>query len=108
MNKILLDILYYLKISIYWIEVQYTKIGIKKSSEPIPEGMYCYRHDGRRGVNKKGIPWYGIKTCKYYRSMRGSNAGCTYVGFIGFEPCLGDQCKICGEKEDFDEEREDF
>ena len=45
---------------------------------------------------KEPINGYWIKPCKYYRSMKGHSAACTYVGFIGFNPCLGDQCKICG------------
>ena len=35
--------------------------------------------------------------------MKGHNAGCIYVGFIGFDSCLGDQCKICGVNIGYDE-----
>ena len=42
---------------------------------------------------------YHIKPCKYYRYIdKKGNRACTYTGFIGFDACLYDQCKICGEK----------
>ena len=71
--------------------------GIRKDSSVIPIGHYCYTIDEKKNISQP-IDGYWIKTCKYYRSMkRQCDAGCTYVGFIGFDPCLGDQCKICGQ-----------
>lgn len=84
---------YKLKVIWYHIEVYFAKFlnvcGIEKSTADIPEGMYCYKFDGRKGVNKNGHTWYGTKTCKYYRSMKYMDAACTYVGFIGTDACLG-------------------
>lgn len=96
---------YKIKIMWYHIEVMWTKIlrmfNIRYSTEPIPsDTLYCYEHDDER--NKKepcSDGGYWIKPCKYYRSMNGHNAACTYVGFIGFDLLLGDQCKMCGVKE---------
>lgn len=92
---------YAIRITWYYIEVGYAKImrkiGIRKSIKFIPVGHYCYTIDEDRNKTEP-INGYWIKPCKYYRSMKHQmDAGCTYVGFIGFDPCLGDQCKMCGE-----------
>jgi hypothetical protein len=48
---------------------------------------------------------YWIKTCKYYRSTpETKGVACTYIGYMGFDPCLYDQCKICGVKDKFEKE----
>jgi hypothetical protein len=92
-----------LKIAWYYIEVLWTKVlrlfNIRKSKAPIPEGLYCYKFDGTTGIDEKtGHTWFGTKTCKYYRCIEPmSDSVCTYVGFIGWDMCLCDQCKICGE-----------
>jgi hypothetical protein len=41
---------------------------------------------------------YPVRECKYYR-MTPSTKGiaCIYIGYYGFDPCLYDACKICGE-----------
>lgn len=70
-------------------------LRIKKDASVIPKGAYCYTIDEGKGIINGEIP---IKACKYYRSMK-SESACTYVGFIGWDPCLNDQCKICGENE---------
>ena len=96
------EIKYKIRVIWYYIEIGYTKFqrffNIRKNTIPIPKDtLYCYDWDNEK--NKPNIKkGYWIKPCKYYRSMNGSSAGCTYVGFIGFNPCLGDQCKICGIK----------
>jgi hypothetical protein len=90
----------------YYIEVGWSKftswLGFKKDTFVIPRGFYCYVFDNEKNIkepHKNGGYW--IKSCPYYRSMKGQcNAGCTYIGFIGFDPCLGDQCKICGINEE--------
>lgn len=94
------------KIKIWWyhIEVLFTKIqrlfNIRKDSSVIPVGYYCYVNDEEKN-KAEPIDGIWIKPCKYYRKMRRQlDAGCTYVGLIGFDACLGDQCKICGENED--------
>lgn len=81
-----------------YIEVLYAKslvlIGIKKTTSVIPNGPYCYtwldRPDGSLGGK--------VKVCKYFRHA-GEDSACTYVGFIGWDSCLSDQCKICGVNE---------
>lgn len=92
---------YYLRVYWYYIEVYFSKfknlLKIKKDKTIIPEGMYCYTLDEERQKIEPCLNGYWIKPCKYYRSMKGNYAGCTYVGYIGWDICLGDQCKICGE-----------
>jgi len=59
--------------------------------------MYCYEYDEERN-KKEPTEGYWIKPCKYYRSMKKQcYAGCTYLAIIGFDVCLGDQCKLCDE-----------
>lgn len=77
--------------------------GIKLDSSIIPNGPYCYTLNGKNGKTKKGIPFVGINTCTYYRHLKGLNAGCIYVGFVGWDCLLGDQCKICGFHDDIDQ-----
>lgn len=86
----------------YYVEVYFTKFqrffGIRKDTSVIPEGMYCYEWDEEKEKRAPHPNGFWIKPCKYYRSMKRQLDGCcTYVGFIGFDPCLGDQCKICGQ-----------
>jgi hypothetical protein len=64
---------------------------IKKDPSHIPYGVYCYVPDRSRPEKSGVMP---IKLCKYYRSS-GEKSACTYVGFVGWDPCLNDQCKIC-------------
>jgi hypothetical protein len=70
----------------------------------IPEGVYCYKFDGTKGLTPEGSTWLGIKSCPYYKPIKGQYVACIYVGFIGWDACLSDQCKICGENEGFDNE----
>ena len=39
--------------------------------------------------------------CPYYVWGKGDRKGCLYVGFYGDDVLLYDQCKICGNSEDF-------
>lgn len=75
-------------------------LGFKKNLKKIPYGLYCYKFNGKIGKTEEGLPWYGTDVCPYYRSSKSGNVGCTYVGFYGWDPCLDDQCKICGERYD--------
>jgi len=102
--------IYRIKVVWYYIEIVYAKtlhwFGICRDASVIPKGEYCYVPDEERNAKEKpkGGGYY-IKPCKYYRHMRGElSAGCTYVGFIGVDLCLGDQCKICGENHGRDED----
>jgi hypothetical protein len=90
----------------YWFEVMYSRLlnllGVVRSTEPIPKGMYCYEYDEKRNAEEPLKDGYYTKVCKYYRSTnKNGGVACTYEGFIGFDPCLYDQCKICGIKEDY-------
>ena len=102
-KNIFWNIWYYIRLSWYFIEIIFTKIqlffGYRKDKSYIPVGHYCYEWDEERN-KKEPTNGYWILSCKYYRSMKGHYAGCTYVGFIGFDSCLGDQCKVCGENYD--------
>lgn len=102
--------LYFLRVIGYWIEVQWSNLqrffGKTKDTSVIPKGPYCYVPDDEKN-EKEPIDGTWIKTCMYYRSMKDYSAACTYVGFIGFDFCLGDQCKICGQNRGYDEEIEE-
>ena len=99
---------YRLRIIWNYIEVGFTHLclffNIKKDKTVIPKGHYCYIWDDERN-KKEPHSGYWVIPCRYYRSMKGQcEAGCTYVGFIGFDVGLGDQCKICGENMDYENE----
>jgi len=92
--------IYRVKILCYYIEVLFSKLlhlfGVWYDVSIIPIGHYCYVPDNERN-KEEPFDGYWISPCKYYRGMKGSGAACVYVGFIGFDICLGDQCKICGQ-----------
>ena len=97
-----------IKLLWYYIETRYAKLlhvlGISRNTSIIPKGVYCYARD-EKNSNKwhfdNGI--YPIKVCKYYRSTsKNGGIACTYKGFFGFDPCLYDQCKICGKNDELD------
>lgn len=88
-------------------EVVYSKLlrlfKIKRDESVIPEGSYCYVWDEEKN-KAQPIDGYWIKSCKYYRNISENNRACLYTGFVGFDFCLYDQCKICGVKEHSDNE----
>ena len=91
----------------YWLETRYAKLlrlfGVVRSTDYIPDGMYCYEYDEERNA-KEPTNGYWIKTCKYYRSTpKTGGVACTYTGYYGFDPCSHDQCKICGKNYEIDE-----
>jgi hypothetical protein len=89
----------------YYIETRYVKLlhifGINRDASIIPKGQYCYVWDNERNINEPCTnDGYCIKPCKYYRSTKKTRGiACTYIGFFGFDICLYDQCKFCGENE---------
>lgn len=93
----------------YYLETRYTKllriIGIKRNASIIPNGQYCYDLDEERNANQPHTNGgYWIKPCKYYRSTpKTKGIACTYTGFFGFDFCLYDQCKICGQNDQIDD-----
>lgn len=88
-------------IEVYWHKVlQY--FGKEYDTKIIPEGPYCYVPDIEKNKNKPKDDYsYYTKTCKYYRWLEGLNGGCTFTGEVGDDFLLGDQCKICGENNDY-------
>ncbi len=87
-----------IKLLWYYIETRYAKLlhvlGISRNASIIPKGVYCYVRDEKNN---------NIKVCKYYRSTpKNGGIACIYKGFFGFDPCLYDQCKICGKNDELD------
>lgn len=85
-----------------YVEVLYAKVlnllRIERDASVIPEGVYCYVWDDERNEKEpRGIGRYWVKPCPYYRNVGDGVTACTFVGFIGYDPCLSDQCKICSE-----------
>jgi len=98
-----METLYYA--TLYWIEVQFIKMirffGINGDESKIPNGFYCYDYDEKRNTEDPCDEGYWIKTCKYFRSIKGrGGVACTYIPYYGFDFCLYDQCKICGENKE--------
>lgn len=94
----------------FYIEIIFVKIilflGIKRNKSIIPKGHYCYTPIEFPSEKNNGI--YKIKPCKYYRSVTKYIKSCTYEGYIGYDMCLWDQCKICNENLYFEDENEDL
>ncbi len=88
----------------YFVEVLFAKVmlrfGVKKDSSVIPEGVYCYSFDKEKNAKEPLKGGFWIEQCKYFRSTKnGTGIACTYCGFYGFDFCLYDRCKICGERD---------
>lgn len=98
-----------IKLLWYYIETRYTLLlglfGIRHSISPIPDKtVYCYEFDEDRN-REYPTNGYWIKECKYYRSTpKTRGVACTYTGYYGFDFCLYDQCKMCGIKEELEED----
>jgi hypothetical protein len=97
-----------LKLLWYYIETRYVKLlsifGIRRSASVIPLGQYCYVWDEERNTKELcSDGGYWIKTCKYFRGTpKTGGIACTYTGFFGFDICLYDRCKMCGENDEID------
>jgi len=94
-----------MKILIYYIEILLStlrlKLGFNYSKDCIPIGYYCYKIDEEKSKSRPLSEGYEIQLCPYYRKTKnGDNCGCVYIGFWGYDSCLWDQCKICGENVD--------
>lgn len=90
-SRFFVEIWYRIEIFLTW------NFARKQDTSVIPTGFYCYTQDYEKNAKESDLGKYWIKPCPYYRQFRGKlEAGCTYVGFAGWDPCLGDQCKICG------------
>lgn len=92
----------------YYTETRYAKLlrmlGVKRNASVIPGGLYCYVPDDERNKKEPLENGYWVKRCKYYRGTpKTGGIACTYIGYYGFDPCLYDQCKICGENDKINE-----
>lgn len=80
---------------VIWSHIQ-NFFGYHKDDSVIPKNTpYCYELDEEKNASNP-ISGYWIKPCKYYRNLGKTGSACTYCGFMGWDPCLSDQCKICG------------
>ena len=71
--------------------------GVRRSTLPIPKGMYCYTPDIEKNKTRKDCTTYYIKPCKYYKTLGRRYNGCSYLGIITDDMTFDDQCKMCGE-----------
>ena len=98
----------YFYLALYYSEVNIIKAlkycGYKQDASVIPKGVYCYAPDYDKISQSDDGYW--IKPCRYYRRVTRDIKACTFKNFIGFDPCLWDQCKICSENLGFDDELE--
>ena len=82
----------YIKILYYRIRLFF---GIYLPTNVIPEGVYCYTPDLEKTERLNDGKFY-INPCPYYKHIKGLKSACLYLGYVGYDFCLGDQCKICG------------
>lgn len=89
------------RINLLWWKLLFI-FGIRRSTSPIPVGMYCYATDDEKNyanddsLNNHGGVYY-IKPCKYYKNLGRRFNGCSYLGIITDDIVFDDQCKICSE-----------
>lgn len=80
----------------YWIKFRML-LGYKPSAEPIPKGPYCYTP---KSVDfKTGV--YHINPCPYYMTINKRWNACNFLGEVTDDMVFDDQCKMCGEKQDY-------
>ena len=87
-----------IRIEIIWYRIIHHFFKIPLSTKEIPEGLYCYTMLSKPGTMENGKWGYKIKPCKYYRYIHEHQKACLFENFVGFDPCLHDQCKICEQK----------
>ena len=67
----------------------------KNRKKWIPKGEYCYTIE-KLVKAPDGSTYLQIKRCPFYRFEENGIVVCKYMGFRGYDACLGDQVKICG------------
>lgn len=100
-----------IKTYLYWgkniISVLFGKLllpfGFKYDNSVIPEGPYCYVSDvARNKIKKEGEAGvYYIIPCKYFIILSKRWRACKYLGIITDDFVFRDQCKMCGENDDY-------
>jgi hypothetical protein len=67
-----------------------------KDTTIIPKGDYCYKFDGRRGVDEKtGLPWMGTKNCPYMTSKEFNGVTVHWCDFLE----CGDVGNYCSDED---------
>ncbi len=80
---------------IYSIIIKF--FGYKYDEDLIPKHTpYCYLPDFEKNKQTPESSTYYIKPCPYYKHISTNIRGCKFVGYIGDDILLYDQCKICG------------
>jgi hypothetical protein len=92
-------------IEVYWYRLLYKLFKYELSTDGIPKDTpYCYLPDIERNENARKNGEYGVyytKPCTHYRYLKGQlRGGCVYTGIVGDDLLLGDQCKVCGVKDE--------
>lgn len=98
----------YLYWSRNWIKILWwsfiIKLGYKRSKDPIPQGVYCYKPDDEKNRKNKNNSVFFVEPCKYYKTLGNRYNGCSYLGIITDDMVFDDQCKMCDIKEQCREE----
>ena len=90
-----------------WVNMLWNNIlvyfGKRHNPKVIPKGIpYCYLPDMEKNANKADDDsTYYIKPCPYYKSLGDGWNGCKYAGIVTDDMTFDDQCKICGEGDDY-------
>ena len=90
------------------LEMVWAKIivffGYKYDKSKIPFGThYCYLPDDEKNEQAKSFSNYYKKPCPYFKYISTYYRGCKYLGIITDDPVFSDQCKMCGENYEDDE-----
>ena len=85
----------------YWLVA---KVGYELSTDPIPENTYYNEKNLDADGNRNNDGTYHTKPCKYFTPLGSEYTGCAFLGIITDDMTFGDQCKMCGLKDDYNDE----
>ena len=75
--------------------------GAKLTTSVIPDGPYCYAPDVEKNIKPNYASVYYVIPCPYYKILTPRWNGCKYLGIITDDSIFDDQCKMCGENDNY-------
>lgn len=77
---------------------------IKRQMAYNRRGIGAVKPDDEKNANRDNYKHYYIIPCKYYKALGRTWNGCSYLGIITDDMVFDDQCKMCHENYDDDDE----
>lgn len=97
----------YLRLSKNIVSALFSKclvfFGFNYDNSVIPSGPYCYLPDEKKNAEVKSYSVYYIIPCPYFMILSERWRACRYLGVITDDFVFRDQCKMCGENDDYND-----